>query len=227
MRLLYIFYILSILILPGYTENTKNKYWMAPGSPIKGTFFFGGAGLSSPYIPELTQALQAAGIKSAVYLELRKWSSGEISDVLSSLFFVRNYNPHFSMLLRISIRKNRQFNLIGYSYGSLLASQLAAKYALGGTTVDHLVLIGSPISKHFLGQIKKMKLIKKVIVINLSKYGDPIYAGIGTIDLIFSLSKLSRQMEQSEGHFYYTVKGVKGDKRREKLAKYLFRMGLR
>lgn len=43
--------------------------------------------------------------------------------------------------------------------------------------------------------------IKKVIVINLDKHGDPIYAGMETSELVLNLVILIKQMDQSEGHF--------------------------
>ena len=59
----------------------------------------------------------------------------------------------------------------------LIAAQLAVKYANKGSIIDHLVLIGSPISKSFLNHVQNTRNIKKVIIINLDKQGDPIYAG--------------------------------------------------
>lgn len=42
--------------------------------------------------------------------------------------------------------KGEQFNLASYSYGSVLQAQVALKLANDGTTIDNLILIGSPIA---------------------------------------------------------------------------------
>ena len=101
------------------------------------------------------------------------------------------------------------------------------KYARRGTYVDHLVLIGSPISENFLKIVQGMKTIKKVVVINLNKHGDPIFAGMDASDLALSAFTLREQMKTSSGHFYYAEKGDIGDKRRKNLAEELYKIGLR
>jgi len=205
----------------------KGKCCVKPGSHIKGTFFLGGAGLNGIYIPKLIKAFHKAGIKSAVYLDREKWSSGQNIDASIGVFFGRNYDPRFPMLLRIHPNSHKQFNLIGYSYGSLIAAQLAVKYARHGSIVNHLVLIGSPISEHLLKIVKGMKTIKKVIVINLNEHGDPIFAGMDTFDLMTSARKLQQQFDKKEGHFYYAKEGSVGDKRRKALSEELYKLGLR
>ncbi len=205
----------------------KGKCCVKPGSYIKGTFFLGGAGLNGLYIPKLIKAFHKEGIKSAVYLDREKWSAGQNMDASIGVFFGRDYDPRFPMLLRIHPNSHKQFNLIGYSYGSLIAAQLAVKYARHGSIVNNLVLIGSPISEHFLNIVKGTKTIKKVIVINLDKHGDPIYAGMETSELVSNSVKLFLQMQESKGHFYYAKEGVVGDKRRKELAEKLYKSGLR
>jgi aryl carrier-like protein len=114
---------------------------------LKVHFFLGGAGLDGIYIPKLIKAFHQAGITSAIYLDREKWSAGTAMDATIGVFFGRDYDPRFPMLLRSNPSSHKQFNLIGYSYGSLIAAQLAAKYAQRGSFVDYLVLIGSPISE--------------------------------------------------------------------------------
>ncbi|NOY72244.1 MAG: hypothetical protein GXP14_07680 [Gammaproteobacteria bacterium] len=79
----------------------KGQCCVKPGSYIKGTFFLGGAGMDGIYIPKLIEAFHKAGIKSAVYLDREKWSEGQYIDALVGVFFGRNYDPLFPMLLRI------------------------------------------------------------------------------------------------------------------------------
>jgi RHS repeat-associated protein len=58
-----------------------------------------------------------------------------------------------------------QFNLAGYSYGSVLQAQVALKLANGGQVIDNLILIGSPISDNseLFKQLKDNKNIKNII----------------------------------------------------------------
>ncbi len=212
---------------PGKFGPLKGTCCVKPGEYIRGTYFLGGAGLDGIYIPRLIDAFHQAGIKSAIHLDREKWSAGQYMDASIGVFFGREYDPRFPMLLRVHPNSHEQFNLIGYSYGSLFAAQLAVKYARLGSVVDHLVLIGSPISENFLKIVRGMKTIKKVVVINLDKHGDPIFAGMDTSELALSAFLLREQMKTSSGHFYYAEKGSIGDKRRKELAEELYKLGLR
>ncbi|MBL4797667.1 MAG: alpha/beta fold hydrolase [Oleispira sp.] len=205
----------------------KGACCVKPGEKIKGTFFLGGAGLNGSYIPQIISSFHDSGINSAIYLDRDKWSGGQGADAVIGVFLGRNYDPRFPMLLRLHNNSHSQFNLIGYSYGSLIAAQLAAKYSRKGTIVDHLVLIGSPISKEFLNQLKNNLLIKNIIIINLDTQGDPIYAGMEATDLIYNSLELAQQMGDSSGHFHYAKEGQEGDKRRTQLAQELYSKGLR
>ncbi|WP_283710535.1 alpha/beta fold hydrolase [Pseudoalteromonas prydzensis] len=215
-------------------SNTVQKYGplkglccTQPGDKIKGTYFFPGAGMDGRYIQPLVRSLQDAGIKSAMYVDRDKWSGGTALDAGIGSVLGRDYDPRFPMLLRYSQSNALQFNLIGYSYGSIVVSQLAAKYAQKGTMIDHLVLIGSPISSDFLQRLKNIPKIKRVIVIDLDEHGDPIFAGMSVLELFSNLPTLASQMPNSEGHFYYAEPSSKGDTRRNKLAKELYDLGLR
>lgn len=108
----------------------------------------------------------------------------------------------------------------------MVAAQLAAKYARQGTTIDHLVLIGSPISQSFLGMLRDVTDIRKVVV-DLDEHGDPIYAGMSVIELFMELPILASQMPDSEGHFYYAEPSEVGNERPRKLAEELYRVGVR
>lgn len=198
-----------------------------PGGKIKGTYFFPGAGMDGHYIQPLVRSLLDAGIKSAMYVDRDKWSAGTALDAGVGSLLGRDYDPRFPMLLRHSKTNALQFNLIGYSYGSIVVSQLAAKYAGKGTVIDDLVLIGSPISSEFLQKLKELAQIKRVVVIDLNEFGDPIFAGMSIIELFSNLPTLASQMPDSEGHFYYADPSKKGDDRRNELAKKLYDIGLR
>lgn len=131
------------------------------------------------------------------------------------------------MLLRLHNNSYKQFNLIGYSYGSLITAQLAIKYATKGSKVDYLVLIGSPISRESLTRLYNTANIRNIIVIDLDHQGDPIYAGMSKLELAANLLNLYDQMQNSTGHFYYDKEGNLGNKRRKLLADHLYETGLR
>ncbi|WP_342618893.1 thioesterase domain-containing protein [Rhodoferax sp. GW822-FHT02A01] len=124
-----------------------------------------------------------------------------------------------------------QFNLIGYSYGSLLAAQTANCYANKGHTIDHLVLIGSPIDGDFLTKLRNHPSIAHVVVINLTAEGDDIYAGMpqATFANPMFIEKLASDMlsGKGEGHFYYGHAVPVLDTRLKELAKYIYSKGLR
>jgi pimeloyl-ACP methyl ester carboxylesterase len=136
-------------------------------------------------------------------------------------------------ILGMERNPSSQFNMIGYSYGSLLAAQTAYFYASNGHVVDHLALVGSPISEEFLDELKRCKNIKKIIVTDLKEYGDPIFAGMSQIRLFITILKLKKQMSETlekkegVGHFYYATATPEGNRRRRELAGYLFRQGIR
>ncbi|MGL6156400.1 MAG: thioesterase domain-containing protein [Ralstonia mannitolilytica] len=121
-----------------------------------------------------------------------------------------------------------QFNLVGYSYGSLLAAQTAWSYARNGHRVDHLVLIGSPIDGSFLRDLKGHRLIGKVTVINLNQHGDPICAGMTQTELMEAAPLLGKQFMggKGEGHFYYAHVVKDSPQRWAALAKLVAAEGL-
>jgi len=126
------------------------------------------------------------------------------------------------------IPKNGQFNFIGYSWGGVIASRSALYYANKNIRIHHLVLIGAPIEKNLLQALQNHKNIGKVIIINLSKQGDPIYAGMKDSEIISAIPKLTQQMaKEGEGHFYYASEKAIGDSRRIELANRLYKEGLR
>jgi len=125
------------------------------------------------------------------------------------------------------IPKEGQFNFIGYSWGSIVAARTALEYAKKGIKVHNLVLIGSPINYSLLQSVQKNKTIENVIIINLTEFGDPIYAGMTDDEILKSIFTLKKQMEIGSGHFYYSIENTDGKVRRMKLSKELFKKGLR
>lgn len=178
----------------------------------RGTLYWGGAGLDGPYINPQLQAFRNAGIRkcfvgltnsgSTVFHDFR----GTIIDAIRSGLVVRYRDDDEWTIASGMADEAEQFNLIGYSYGSLLAAQTAWSYANRmNVVIDHLVLVASPIDGAFLQDLRMHKNIKRVVIINLTQYGDPLYAGMDEAELIAGLPKLAMQFKgnRGDGHFYY------------------------
>jgi pimeloyl-ACP methyl ester carboxylesterase len=202
----------------------------------KGTLYWGGSGLDGVYIKPTLSALQKAGIKN-VSVGLTNTATanvpliGTIIDAFRAGSLIRFKDDADWTISYGMDNDSEQFNLIGYSYGSLLAAQTANFYAKSGVIVDHLVLIGSPIDGSFLNDLKANKKIKKVTVLDLKNRGDEIYAGITQrelLDLRFA-KKLGEDMAsgRGQGHFYYAHPIPELPQRVEALANWLVQQGLK
>jgi uncharacterized protein YaiE (UPF0345 family) len=202
----------------------------------KGTLYWGGAGLDGDYIYPTTQAFRNAGIKN-ISVGLNNTATkhlpkepGMIVDAIRAGLTVR-YEDSDDWTISSGMTEGEQFNLIGYSYGSLLAAQTANFYAKQGVIIDHLVLIASPIDGDFLRNLKSNKNIKQVYILNLTSSGDYIYAGISQVELLnpFELQKLQADMSEKRGngHFYYAHTIPALQERLNALASILYKYGLR
>ena len=94
-------------------------------------------------------------------------------------------------------RGSGQFNLVGYSYGSVVVAQAATQMSGEGKTVDNLILIGSPIDPdgELIAQIAADPNIGNVVFINISD--DPFSAGIDATGLL-----------DANAHFYFVSNDV-------------------
>lgn len=212
------------------------------------TIYLGGAGMTGGYIDDQVKSLRIVGISGAV---VGRNTEGQNTDAIAGV------NKHRYRLKKINgisdagpysidadwslkalgasrtVPAGGQFNLIGYSFGSLVAAQSALYYADKGQVVDYLVLIGSPISEEMLADVKQHAFIKNVVVLDLKPHGDPIHAGMSFAELAAHAPLLFMQMNESGsrgegvGHFYYGIDGVSGEQRRLELAKSLYAGGLR
>lgn len=120
-----------------------------------------------------------------------------------------------------------QFNMIGYSWGGVIAARTAIFHARKGVIVDHLVLIGAPINKSLRDAVTQHQNILHTHILDLGSHGDPIYAGMTDKEIVDSALKLAGQMQSAEGHFYYSGDNETGRTRRRQLAKSLYTNGLR
>jgi hypothetical protein len=212
-------------------KSDKTPIKIKVGRP-RGTVYWGGAGLNGSYIADQVASLQEAGIK---HVWVGKRTQGQIRDAIRSALDLRLNtagNEKTWMIEGLEQVDADQFNLIGYSYGSLMAAHTAMAYSRFHHIVDHLVLIASPISKDFLGKLQNNGNIRRVIVLNLTHHGDPIYAGMPLWKLWLSKGQLEDENKLSQdiagfGHFYYRPNTRLGRQRRRELAKYLYEQGLR
>lgn len=212
-----------------------------PVNKPRGTVFWGGAGLDGAYLKPLIKAFSDAGIhyiwsglsntSTKTYVgSLAGGYIGTLMDAVRTGVMIKNDDgtDDWRVYPPVSTQAAKQFNLIGYSYGSMLAAQTAKSYANLGHLIDHLVLIGSPIDSDFLAMLKNHKNIKKVSIINLIQYGDPIYAGMPFSVLAIHSGELGMQMinGKGEGHFYYAHVIPDSPRRWAELAKRIKNEGL-
>ncbi len=122
---------------------------------------------------------------------------------------------------------NGHLNLIGYSWGGVVAARSALFHAKQGVKIGTLALIGAPINYSLLDAVKKNKNIQNLIIKNLVKEGDPIYAGMTDSEIISAAATLGNQMLSGSGHFYYSAADEIGMSRRRELVKELIRQNLR
>lgn len=106
-----------------------------------------------------------------------------------------------------------QFNIVGYSWGAVIACLVARYYALAEVEIDNLVLIGAPVNGDLYEWIRTMPQIKNIIVENLGRFGDPIYLGMSDGELIAAVPELAGTMNADPtapqvGHFYYSGSGT-------------------
>lgn len=226
----------SILEYVASTTPTTDK------EPVKlkvkvprGTIYWGGAGLNGGYVQPQLEAFRKVGIKH-IWVGLTNTATkvmggefGTIVDAIRAGLIIR-YEDESPWTIDSGMdQPAEQFNLIGYSYGSLLAAQTANFYSKKGFKVDNLVLIGSPIEKEFLFKLRAYRNIGKVTVIDLREHGDPIYAGMPLTELTAGVPQLATDMleNKGEGHFYYGHVVPDSQRRWTDLAKKIYDAGLR
>lgn len=201
----------------------------------RGTIYWGGAGLDGGYVQPQLSALREAGIEKVwvgltnTATKVMRGNVGTIVDAIRAGLIIR-YEDDSAWTIESGMdQPAEQFNLIGYSYGSLLAAQTANFYAKRGFKVDHLVLIGSPIDKEFLFKLRAYRNIGKVTVIDLREQGDPIYAGMQQTELLAGVPRLAQDMlaNRGEGHFYYGHVVPDSPRRWAELARRIHAAGLR
>ncbi len=223
-------------------EHTASMTPVADQEPVRlrvkvprGTIHWGGAGLNGGYVQPQIQAFRTAGIQH-VWVGLTntatKVMGGEFGTIVEAIragLIIRYEDDSPWTITSGMDQPAEQFNLIGYSYGSLLAAQTANHYSKLGFKVDNLVLIGSPIDKEFLFKLRAYRNIGKVTVIDLREHGDPIYAGMPLSELTAGVPQLAKDMlaNKGEGHFYYGHVVADRPRRWADLARRIYESGVR
>lgn len=131
----------------------------------------------------------------------------------------RDYSLASANIGSAAPRNEDTFNIIGYSWGAIVAARMALFYASVGIEVDFLGLVGAPVNASLLSEVQSKSLIKKVSIQNLTAQGDPIYAGMNDVDIIASAPRLIGQMMQGgegHGHFYYSGSGTAVSRQRKR-----------
>jgi pimeloyl-ACP methyl ester carboxylesterase len=130
-----------------------------------------------------------------------------------------DYNLASANISRAAPRNEDTFNIIGYSWGAVVAARMALFYASAGVEVDFLGLVGAPVNTSLLSAVRRVSLIKKVSVQNLSAQWDPIYAGMTDAEIIAASPLLIAQMvwsSEGSGHFYYSNAGTTESRMRKR-----------
>lgn len=130
-----------------------------------------------------------------------------------------DYNLASANIGRGAPRNEDTFNIIGYSWGAVVAARMALFYASAGVEVDFVGLVGAPVNTSLLSSVRRVSLIKKVSVQNLSAQWDPIYAGMTDAEIIAAAPLLMAQMawsSEGSGHFYYSGSGTAVGRQRKR-----------
>ncbi|MGB0750136.1 MAG: hypothetical protein ACPGO3_15450 [Magnetospiraceae bacterium] len=209
---------------PGFSGQQN----LSPSPDLKGTIFFPGAGFDGAYIDDFLTAFRDAGIQSVAAADPLFWSSnapwnlGLVEDGRHAAFNRERdaFNSDFDLL---PTGNSQQFNLIGYSYGATLAANIAMDYADAGGQVDNIVLIGAPIGPNILSELYENDNIKRVVIFDLNREGDPIKAGESDHNFFGDLYKIIPQYfsGKSTGHFLYGREIPEGDRLRRDFARNL------
>jgi RHS repeat-associated protein len=124
------------------------------------------------------------------------------------------------------LEEGEQFNLAGYSYGSVLQAQAALKLAKSGQVIDNLVLIGSPIGddSDLMGQLKGQKNIKNIIRYDIS--GDLLSNPKDVLEFIQGGAKTAKEGDNAP-HFDAARPGKEADKLIQTIVTWLQQQGVK
>ncbi|MXV18004.1 alpha/beta hydrolase [Hufsiella ginkgonis] len=126
------------------------------------------------------------------------------------------------------LKEGEQFNLVGYSYGSVLQAQAALKLAKSGQVIDNLVLIGSPIStdSDLYKQLSENGNIKSILRYDLP--GDALSNSDGIMDILKGAWQSSPLGSGDNAHHFDAARpGKDADKTIDAIVKWLKENGVK
>lgn len=188
------------------------------------TVIYGGIGTSGPYLTELIDFLNEHGVDAPRIGNKTLLGGDEVVDKGLQIAGI----PWFRGCRRRSAGAwvdgldDTAGSLIGYSWGGLVATQVA----LSLSKVERLVLIATPISRNLLDTAMHASGIGTVHILDLTEAGDPLYAGISFDRLLAAILLLIRQYGTLTGHFLYAAPGPEGQAARRDLAERLVSLGV-
>lgn len=203
--------------------------------------FYGGAGEGGEYLEGFRRSFRKAGIRRPVVpnradpmasAEGRNRLTDDVLGVTGTNDLAYAKSLAQTPGMQAAARQSRSlrgepYNLGGYSNGAAKAAAQAYAVAENGGVVDNLVLLGAPINEDLYDAVRRHPRIRNVITRDLSRYGDPIHAGMSDGDIVAATPRLARQWAEGSGHFSLSGEGPVFDQRRDALAEDLKRSGVR
>ena len=128
-----------------------------------------GVNSETPYDKQYTNYPGPQGQKGTAILNDPNWRITKAVDAIKE------------DLVKNPLKKGEQFNLSGYSTGSVIMAQAALMLANGGTSIDNLILIGTSIKEDsdLYKELKNNPNIKNIIRIDID--GDNVQEGLGAL----------------------------------------------
>ncbi|TWI95983.1 RHS repeat-associated protein [Mucilaginibacter frigoritolerans] len=126
------------------------------------------------------------------------------------------------------LKEGEQFNMVGYSYGSVLQAQAAIKLANSGQVIDNLVLIGSPISdkSDLYNDLTSNKNIKNVIRYDIK--GDAISNPQGVYDFLIKGGLIQGGGQGDKAHHFDAARpGAQANQLMDTIVKWLQQQGVK
>jgi pimeloyl-ACP methyl ester carboxylesterase len=168
-----------------------------------------------PYFNQVELNGYIAGLAPSFDYEYREVENPKLREAISKITSDLEENP---------LADGEQFNLAGYSYGSVVQAQVALKMAKEGRVIDNLILIGSPISddSELFQELIANKNIRNVI-----RYDIPNDKLSNPSSILEYLSGAFQNSDDSGPHFDLARPDKETDDRMLKMAQTLKDQGVR